>query len=263
MSRKVLSVLLIVLVFGIGMAFAQSAVEMSTERIGIISAMDNEIELLLSNAEIDRVDHIGGMDFHVGRLVDKDVVIVKAGIGKVYASAGAANMFSSYNIGSVIFTGIAGGVGDSTKVLDMVVATDLVQHDYGTVTDEGFYWRDEYRMETNGRFNCDPDLVDKAYESAVEILGEGNAFKGTIATGDQFIASSWYVSQLQENFNAIACEMEGASVAAVCDLYNVPFVVIRSMSDKADGVAHETYENMADMAADNSCRIVMNMLAKL
>ena len=106
----------------------------------------------------------------------------------------------------------------------------------------------------------DPELVELAYEAAVKVLGEGHVFKGTIATGDQFVASEEYVQKLQHDFDAIACEMEGASIAAVCTQYSVPFVVIRAMSDKADGNAHETIDNMGDLAADNSSRIVMQML---
>ena len=243
--------------------FAQAAEEYNAQRIGIISAMDNEIDLLLKNAEIDHVDSFGGRDYNVGKLCGKDVVIVKAGIGKVYSSSGTTAMLCNFNISQVIFTGIAGGVGDQTSVLDVVVGTELVQHDYGVVTDEGFSWTNEYAEEKNGRIRCNEELVDKAYAAAVEVLGADHAFKGVIATGDQFIASSDYVRTLQNDFNAVACEMEGCSVGAICDLYSVPFVVIRTMSDKADGLAHETYENMGDIAADNSCTIVMKMLSDL
>ena len=262
MLRKTIFILLVV-IFGTCVLFAQSVEEKTTERVGIISAMENEINLLLMNTDIERVDHIGGLDFIVGRLSGKDVVIVRAGIGKVYASAGTTALINNYNISEIIFTGIAGGVGDQTDVLDVVVASDLVQHDYGTITDDGFYWRDEYNPEDNGRIYCDQNLVEQSYRAACAIIGADNAFIGTIVTGDQFIASSWYVTYLQDTFNAIACEMEGASVGAVCDLYSVPFVVIRTMSDKADGLAHETYENMADIAADNSSRIVMELLKEM
>ena len=85
-------------------------------------------------------------------------------------------------------------------------------------------------------------------------------FKGVIATGDQFVASESYVDMLQETHDAIACEMEGASIALVCGQYDVPFVVIRAMSDKADGNAHESFDNMGDIAADNSSKIIMQML---
>ena len=258
--KKNLLVILIVFV-ACAMLFAHPVSETKkAKRVGIISAMDTEIELLLSEAEIERVDEICGLKFNVGKLCGDDVVIVKAGIGKVYASAGATALFNNYDIDYVIFTGVAGGVGDDTHVLDMVVATDLVAHDYGTITDEGFYWRDEYSEETKGRIYCDPNLIDVAVLSAKQVLGESRVFTGTIATGDQFISSSQYVKKLQEQFNALACEMEGASVAAICRMYNIPCVVIRTMSDKADGVARETYEFMMDVAADNSCHVVMKML---
>ena len=230
--------------------------------IGIISAMDNEIALLLKQADIDHVDHIGDMDFHVGELCGKQVVIVKSGIGKVRAAAGIAAMLDTYNLSKVFFTGIAGGVGDETEVLDVVVATELVQHDYGQITNAGFEWYEGYGGD-HGYYPCDPDLVSLAYDSAVRVLGEEHVFKGTIATGDQFIASEEYVKILQNDFHAIACEMEGAAIAVVCSEYEMPFVVIRAMSDKADGLAHESYENMADRAADNSSRIIMQMLESI
>ena len=139
------------------------------------------------------------------------------------------------------------------------MAENLVQHDYGQMTNDGFEWYGEYGGD-NGYFPCDEGLVKLASQAAVEVLGEEHVFTGTIATGDQFIASESYVKKLQDDFNAVACEMEGAAIAVVCTEYEVPFVVIRVMSDKADGKAHETYENMQDIAADNSSRIVMKML---
>ena len=233
--------------------------EESPQYIGIISAMQNEIDLLLSEAEIDHIDTIGGVDFHVGTLCRKPVVIARAGIGKILSAAGTAAMLNRYPISSVLFTGIAGGVGDETKVLDVVVATKLVQHDYGQITNDGFEWSEGFDSE-EGYYPCDEGLVKLAYDAAVDVVGGDHVFQGIIASGDQFIASEEYVKQLQENHNALACEMEGASIALVCERYGVPFVVIRTMSDKADGLAHETYENMADIAADNSCKIVLEML---
>ena len=172
-------------------------------------------------------------------------------------------LFNRYNISSLIFTGVAGGVGDETNVLDIVIATDLVQHDYGMITDDGFEWTNTHDNQNGGLYSCDESLLELAYQAAVEAVGDNHVFKGTIATGDQFVASASYVKLLQEKFDAIACEMEGASVAAVCTQYQVPFVVIRSMSDKADGAAHETYQNFVDIASDNSCTVVMKMLEKM
>ena len=261
MRRKFAIVLAVLLLFFCAACGSQT--KKSTERIGIISAMDNEVALLLSEADIDHVDTIGGVDFHVGALHGQPVVIMRSGIGKVMAASAATAMLLNYPISKVIFTGIAGGVGDETQVLDQVIATRLVQHDYGTITNEGFVWSSGVTADEMGEkdfYTCNPELVDLAYEAAVQVLGKGHVFKGTIATGDQFVASEEYVQKLQRDFDAIACEMEGASIAAVCTQYRVPFVVIRAMSDKADGNAHETIDNMGDIAADNSSRIVMHML---
>ena len=264
--KRIVSIILAMLVLCTGAAWASgepSAEQEPESRIGIISAMDNEVALLLSEAEIDRVDTMGGIDFHVGTLRGQPVVIMRSGIGKVMAASALTAMLNQYPIYEVIFTGIAGGVGDETQVLDQVIATRLVQHDYGTITNDGFVWSSGVTGEDlgeKGYYTCDPDLVDLAYEAAIQVVGEDHVFQGTVATGDQFVASEEYVETLQRDFDAIACEMEGASVAAVCTQYEVPFVVIRAMSDKADGNAHESVENMGDIAADNSSKIVIQMI---
>ena len=175
-------------------------------------------------------------------------------------------MLNNYNISHVIFTGIAGGVADDTQVLDEVIATRLVEHDYGTFTNEGFQWTSGdpgEGTEPGDFYPCDPELAEIAYEAAVEVLGAEHVHKGTIATGDQFIASEMYVKYLQDTFDAYACEMEGASVAIVCTKYDKPFVVLRALSDKADGNAQETYDNFGDQAAANSSRIVIKMLEEI
>ena len=209
------------------------------------------------------MDTIGGVDFHVGTLHWQPVVIMRSGIGKVMAASAATAMLNNYPISKVIFTGIAGGVGDETQVLDQVIATRLVQHDYGTITNDGFVWSSGVTGEEMGEkvfYTCDPDLMDLAFEAAVQVVGEDHVFKGTVATGDQFVASEEYVRRLQQDFDAIACEMEGASIAAVCTQYGMPFVVIRAMSDKVDGNAHESVDYMGDLAADNSSRIGIQMM---
>ena len=233
------------------------------ERIGIISAMDNEINVLLKKADIEKVDLIGGMEYHVGKLRGKNVIITRAGIGKVRASSGVTAMLIKYNISKVLFTGIAGGVADEPQVLDEIVATRLVEHDYGIISNDGFLWVSGdpgISREAGEYYYCDEELVELAYKAAVETVGKEHVFKGTIATGDQFIASEEYVKRLKEEYNAYACEMEGASVGAICIKYGKPFVVIRALSDKADGKAHSSYKNFGDIAGANSSHIVLKML---
>jgi len=244
---------------------AMDAVD-DTEYIGLISAMDNEIDMLIDEADIDHTDTIGGVEYHVGTLCGKKVVIVKAGIGMVLSASVTTTLLNEHNISKVIFTGIAGGTGDQTKVLDEVIGDRYVEHDYGTITDDGFTWtygNTGEEVGDKGYFYSDPELADLAYESAVSVVGKDRVHRGTIASGNQFIVSEEYSDRLEKDFEAIACEMEGAAVAEICGQYDTPFVVIRAMSDKADGKAHESFDNFGDEAADNSSRIVMEMLKNM
>jgi len=261
--RKLVSLMIafVLVLLSCSFAFGDAPAETPVQPkcIGIIAAMQNEVELLLSKAEIERIDTVGKVDYHIGTLCGQNVVIAKAGVGKVLAASGMTAILNRYPVTDVIFTGVAGGVGDETQVLDQVIATRLIQHDFGQMTADGFEWW----AGTNGEADfsdCDPGLVRLAYDAAVAELGEARVFQGIIASGDQFIASETYVERLRKEFGAIACEMEGAAIAAICSNYDIPFVVIRCMSDKADGKAHDTYENLADLAAEQSSRIVLRML---
>ena len=129
-KRTVISIIICALAAILLISGCGAKKETETTYTGIISAMDNEISLLLKEADIDHVDNIGGVDYHVGKLNGEDVVITKAGIGKVMSSSGVTTMLNNYKISRVLFTGIAGGVGNDTQVLDEVVATRLVQHWY-------------------------------------------------------------------------------------------------------------------------------------
>lgn len=235
------------------------------EYIGIISAMDIEINLLLDEAKIDEEKEIGGVKYYVGTLKDKPVVISRAGIGKVRASSGVTSLLNGYNISKVIFTGVAGGLRDEEDVLDEVIATCVIEHDYGFITNDGFVWGggDPGRKEPGEYYYCDESLVKLAYDSAVSVIQEHHVFKGLVATGDQFISSTNYVDWLVNEFDGYACEMEGASIAKICELYDTPYVVLRTLSDKADEEAQGSYIDFGDLAADQSCKIVLKMLESL
>ena len=266
MKRKWTASLMVIAVFSAVLFACGDKAAEKTEYIGIISAMDNEIDILLKEAKIDRTDTVAGVDYHIGTLRDQPVIITRAGSGKVRASSAVTAMLDKYPVSKVVFTGIAGGVADDTQVLDEVIATRLFEHDYGIVTNDGFMWRSGdpgFGNEDGEYYYSDPQLVDLAYEASVQVLGKEHTHKGTIATGDQFIASEEYVKRLKEDYDAYACEMEGAAVAVVCLKYEKPFVVLRALSDKADGNAHDSYENFGDIAAENSSNIVIKMLESL
>ncbi len=263
--KKHLSLFLaaVLLLFSAGFSAAPAYAAAPEEPLlGIISAMDSEIALLLGEMETERVDTVGGVDYSVGTLHGRDVVVMRSGIGKVRAASAATVLLNRYPVSSVIFTGIAGAVGNETQILDEVIGTRLVQHDYGTLTNDGFVWTNAVpgeEAEGDGYYESDPGLV-KLAAAAGSVLGPEHVFLGTVATGDQFVASEDYVLKLQRDFDAVACEMEGAAVAAVCTRFGIPFVVLRAMSDKADGNASQAEADFGTQAAENSSRIVLRML---
>ena len=236
-----------------------------TSYIGIISAMDTEIKHLLKEAKIQETKSIGSLVVHVGTLKGKNVVISRSGIGKINASSGFTCVLNHFDISEVIFTGVAGGVKDEENVLDQVIGTKIVEHDYGIQGNDGFVWcgGDPGRREPGEYYECDSKLVDLAYESSLAVVKDQKTFKGVIASGDQFIASSEYVDYLDKEFDAYACEMEGAAIAKVCQACDLPFVIMRTLSDKADGHANESYVDFMDVAADQSSSIVLKMLESL
>ncbi|MCY1151522.1 MAG: 5'-methylthioadenosine/adenosylhomocysteine nucleosidase [Sphaerochaetaceae bacterium] len=236
--------------------------EEKSETIGIMSAMDVELDYLLSKAKISHVKEIGGNTFHIGTLDGHKIVLVKAGVGKTLSAACTAIMLNEFDISKLIFTGVAGGVSDDVNITDVVIATSLMFHDYGYLNQDGIVELDS-DFVPKVFLNSDKSLVDLAYKAAVDIVGKNKVFKGLIVTGDQFVANSSYVEYLDKELGAKAVEMEGASVAYVASKYNVPFVVVRSLSDKADGLSHEQYENWYQIVADNSGKIVFELIKNL
>jgi len=230
-----------------------------TQPLGIMSAMDVELNYLLAQADITEVVSIGGNDFNVGTLEGQEVVIVRAGIGKSLSAATTAILCHEFNVSAIVFTGIAGGVAPQVKIADVVISTNVFLHDYGYLGNDG-------KIDLNTDFvakvdlPADPALEKQAYQAAVEVLGEDRVYKGAIATGDQFMANQQYVDYLYQDYNTYAVEMEGASVGYVAAKYNVPFVIIRSMSDKADGLAHAAYDNWYQIVSDNSGKIVIQFM---
>lgn len=225
--------------------------------IGIISAMDEELAILLKDMDVTEKKVKANMTFHKGKLWGKDVVAVVSGIGKVNAAICAQILISEYNVGTIINVGVAGGIGMDIYPGDVVVAENLVQYDMDT-TAFGDKHGQIPRLDTFD-FKCDENLVSVCTKACDEIEGF-NTFLGRIVSGDKFVASVDTIKWLEEEFDAKAVEMEGASIAHVCYLNNVPFVVIRSISDNANNGAHMDYEKFTPIAVKNSTKILKRML---
>ena len=229
--------------------------------IAIMGAMDAEIEKLLPEIKQRQTHTIAKNTYYTGQIQGKPVVVTRSGVGKVNAAITTYVMINHFNSSSIIFTGIAGAAGPELNVADVVISTALVQHDvdltaFGAPKGQLDGHDDRY-------FYADKKLQNIALEAAKKAVGKDRVHSGIIATGDQFIADKAVVSMLLEEFNAIAVEMEGAAVAQVADMFDIPLVVIRTISDKADGSAHLVYEEAKQVTADNSVAITLNMISKL
>lgn len=225
--------------------------------IGIIAAMAEELEILLKDLKLDDKKQKANMTFHKGKLYGKDVVAVVCGIGKVNSAVCTQILISEYNVNKVINVGVAGGIGKEIYPGDIVIAENLVQHDMDTSA-FGDKIGQIPRLDTFD-FKCDEEMVTIA-KKACEEISELNSFTGRIASGDQFVANIEKIKWLNDEFGAISCEMEGASIAQVCYLNSIPFVVIRSISDNANNGAHMDYEKFVPIAVKNSTRILNKML---
>lgn len=228
--------------------------------IGIIGAMKEETQAVLDMVKIERKETKAGMEFNFGKLNEKQLVIVTSGIGKVNAAICTQIMIDDFYVDTVINVGVAGGIGKEIFPGDVVIADSLVQHDVDTSV-FGDKIGQIPRLDTFD-FRCDEMLVEKA-KTACMGIDEHKVFVGRIVSGDQFIADVDKIRWMDKEFCSLACEMEGASIAQVCYLNNVPFVVIRSISDNANNGAHVDYEHFKTIAIRNSSEILFNMIRVL
>lgn len=229
--------------------------------IGIIGAMDIEVNGIIEKMTDTKSETISSTVYTSGKIGNKDCVVAKCGIGKVNAAVAAQTMILKYNPDMVINTGIGGSTSTETHIGYVVIAKNVVQHDMDTTA-----LGDEPAMlflpnESIKYIPCDEQLIEKL-KQACKNIGENNFVVGTVATGDKFISGNDSRIQLNENFNALACEMEGGSIGQVCYLNKVPFAILRSISDSMsnedDAVEYSTFSRAA---AEKAVKIISSFLA--
>ena len=229
--------------------------------IGIIGAMEEEVALLKDAMEVKETLEYASMNFCKGYLWGKDVVVVKSGIGKVNAGICAQILVDKFDVDVLINTGIAGSLDAAIDIGDMVVSTDLVQHDM-----DASVFGDPVgqipRMDTFA-FPADSELVKKAVEANAEANPDIKTFTGRIVSGDQFVSSSQVKERLVNTFQAKCTEMEGAAIAHAAYLNKVSCVIIRAISDKADNSATMDYPTFEKKAIEHSVRLVQNLLPRI
>ncbi|MBO1003441.1 5'-methylthioadenosine/S-adenosylhomocysteine nucleosidase [Pseudogracilibacillus auburnensis] len=225
-------------------------------KFGIIGAMDEEIELLQSVMTEKQTYEIANSLFITGKIASQEVVLLKSGIGKVNAAMTTTVLMERFKPTHIINTGSAGGFKEDLQVGDVVISTEVVYHDVDVTAFDYSYGQVPQMPPT---FKADHDLIRQT-EVALEQL-QINSAQGLIATGDSFMNDSKRVDSIKQLFpTMIAAEMEGAAIAQVCYQYNVPFVIIRALSDIAGKDAPMSFQDFLTLAAENAANLIINMV---
>ncbi|AUD06229.1 5'-methylthioadenosine/adenosylhomocysteine nucleosidase [Spirosoma pollinicola] len=247
---------------------------------GLLGAFGAEVALVNQSLKHPKTVIVDGISFTTGRLGKHRVVVAETGIGKVNAAMTTALMLDHFRPQRILFTGIAGGTNPDLQPGDIVIAGRTAHHDYGSITEKNTPTR-QTRNAITKQFNpvyfpADSTLMHLAETVVKGVQLEGiplasggvsdrsvKVITGTVVTGDVFVASPAKVSSLRADFGADATEMEGAAIAQVCYQLQVPHLIIRSLSDRADAEAHVAYDKFYPTAARNSAKLVIAIVKAL
>ncbi len=231
-------------------------------KIGIIGAMEIEVETLKSHMQITGTLEKASMTFLEGTLNQVPVVVVRSGIGKVNAGMCVQILTDVFHVTHVINTGVAGSLNAAIDIGDIVLSTDTLYHD---VDATGFgYPLGEVPQLGTLTFAADSGMISQARSSCEIVNPEIKVFEGRIVSGDQFVSSPQVKENILKNFPGSLCtEMEGAAISHAAWLNHIPFVIIRAISDKADDSAHMDYPAFEKAAAEHSARLVEHMIQQL
>lgn len=233
----------------------------NNEIIGIIGATNNEVITLKEALTDMEVTKIAEMEFCKGKLGENNVVVVQCGMGKVNAGICAQTLISTYGCTKIINTGVAGSLDNRLDIGDLVISIDAVQHDF-TVEAIGF---EKGEIPYTGRyaFPADEQMRKDAIEAQKAVAPNIKSLEGRVCSGDQFISEKEQKEKIINDFGGMCCEMEGGAIAHVCYLNSIPFVIIRAVSDKADGSSSMEYTIFEEEASKNCARIVQYMVENM
>ena len=230
-------------------------------KIGIIGALDEEVDELIKNLIPNTMSMIPSEKFeldtcfHSGQIGAQEVVVVKCGVGKVNAAIVTQRLIDTYGCDAVMKVGVAGGIADEVKKNDVVIATEIMEHDMEAFEGPGII----PNMKTS-KFVADRLLVEIAKAACEKVCGAGNFHAGMHASGDQFICTDEKKQWLKDTFNPLCAEMEGGGLAHACVVNHVPYLVLSSISDGADNNAVQAFEQNKDEAVDFTTNVVIEML---
>ena len=227
------------------------------EVIGIIGAMEEEVMTLKERMTLRETRSAASYEFYIGTLGNASIVLVQAGIGKVNAAMCTQVLIDVFHVDAIINTGVAGALNSALEIGDVVISSDTLQHDVDA-TGFGYKLGEIPRLGVVS-FPADEHMIHIAEKATDVLSAKTNVFIERIVSGDQFISSSEKKQWLLEKFDGFCTEMEGAAIAQVAYINKIPFVIIRSISDKADDSAEMNFDEFVTIAANNSCKIIEKM----
>lgn len=230
-------------------------------KIGIIGAMELEVDTLKARLTDCVVTVRAGMEFYEGTLNETPVVIVRCGVGKVNAALCVQAMADLFAVTHVINTGVAGSLNAELDIGDILISVDAIQHDMDATVFG--YALGEIPQLGAREFVADGEMARLALEACAQVNPDIRARLGRVVSGDQFISDMGVKARLIEEFHGDCAEMEGASIAQGAWLNGLPFLVIRAISDKADGSAEMDYPTFEREAALHSARLVEAMVEQI
>lgn len=231
------------------------------KKIGIIGAMELEVETLKEKMEVKAKTQKAGMEFFEGTLNNVEVVIVRSGVGKVNAGMCTQILADLFEVTHIINTGVAGSLEAKIDIGDIVVSTDVCQHDMDAT---GFgYPLGEIPQLGMLSFPADEKMASLAKSVCEKVNTEIKTFSGRIVSGDQFICDKAVKDRIVSNFHALCTEMEGAAIGQAAYLNKVPFVILRAISDKADNSAEMDYPAFEREAAKHCAKLVEEFIVEL
>lgn len=225
-------------------------------KIGIIFAMKEELDALLNVLTLVKEYSIFDLTFYECKLDNKEIVLVESGIGKVNSARTTQILIDNMKVDYIFNIGVAGGISEKVSVCDIVIGDKLVQHDFDITP---FDHEKGYIPNIGIYLNSDEYLINLAKD----IKTDSNVYVGTIASGDIFVNDSKMSSKINSKFNALCCEMEGASIAQVCYLSHIPFLVIRSISDSVNGNNELTYNDFLLLSSKMVAKFMIELLSKI
>lgn len=225
-------------------------------RIGIIGAMEIEIELIKENMDVLEEYHFAGFPYYLGTLHGKKIVLSRCGVGKVNSAACAQILIDKFEVDCVINTGIAGSLHQDVQVCDLVISSDVTHHDVHKAQMKNLFPFQE-------TFIADKQLIELAIHACQSTALTHRYHCGRIVSGEYFVEDPTLKESLAQAYSPLCVEMEGAAIGHVAFINRIPFLILRCISDHADENATHSYESFDKIAGHQSATIVMEMIRKI